>query len=180
MITNLTKNKRMIRLKKLEKSDLPALALYLEELSPATKARFGPHGYDLLALEEFYQNPQHYGFAAFDAFTGQMIAYSVVKAGLLDHELPRLRQYNVGLTPERDVTFAPSVADEWQGARVGSLLYDFMRTEFSRTFYYRVFLWGGVQASNEKAIRFYQNKNFVKLGEFEYNGNNWDMMATWK
>jgi diamine N-acetyltransferase len=180
MITNLTKNKKMIRLKKLDASDLPALALYLDELSAETKQKFAPHGFALTALEEFYQHPLHNGFVAYDVLTGQMVAYSVVKAGLLAHDLPRLNTYNIQLQPQGDVSFAPSVADEWQGARVGSLLYDFIRTEFSRTYYKRVFLWGGVQASNWQAIRFYQNKNFIQLGEFEYNGMNWDMMANWQ
>jgi len=37
-------------------------------------------------------------------------------------------------------------------------------------------LWGGVQRYNEKATRFYLKNGFKRLGSFEYNGWNEDMM----
>ena len=40
----------------------------------------------------------------------------------------------------------------------------------------RTGLWGGVQCNNEKAVNFYLKHGFRILGQFEYNGWNYDMV----
>ena len=40
----------------------------------------------------------------------------------------------------------------------------------------RIVLWGGVQATNEKAVNFYKKHGFIELGHFEHNGSNVDMV----
>jgi diamine N-acetyltransferase len=47
-----------------------------------------------------------------------------------------------------------------------------MKAESAR----RILLWGGVQAGNEQALRFYHRHGFRILGEFEYHGMNYDMV----
>lgn len=40
----------------------------------------------------------------------------------------------------------------------------------------RIILWGGVQAGNEKAVSYYLKHGFRTVGQFEHNGNNYDMI----
>ena len=40
-------------------------------------------------------------------------------------------------------------------------------------------LWGGVQASNAAALRFYEKMGFRVLRGFDYEGGNWDMVKEW-
>ena len=37
-------------------------------------------------------------------------------------------------------------------------------------------MWGGVQMDNEKAVNFYKRNDFRMLGQFTYNGENYDMI----
>jgi hypothetical protein len=40
----------------------------------------------------------------------------------------------------------------------------------------RIILWGGVQVENKKAVGYYLKNGFSILGQFEYNGANYDMV----
>lgn len=164
----------------LQSSDLPLLLDYLQQLSPATRKRFGPHPFDEAAILRFYADPFNvWGFLAKSAETGAIVAYAPVKRGYLEHDRPRLEAYGLSLNQHTDCTFAPSVADAWQGQRLGGQLFDFIQTGLQVRGIRRVILWGGVQASNAPALRFYEKMGFRVLGAFEYEGKNWDMVKEW-
>lgn len=164
----------------LQSPDLPALLDYLQQLSPATRKRFGPHPFDEVAILRFYSNPfEIWGFLAKSAETGAIVAYAPVKRGYLEHDRPRLEGYGLSLSQHTDCTFAPSVADEWQGQGLGGQLFNFIQTELQARGIRRVILWGGVQASNAAALRFYEKMGFRIWGGFEYEGGNWDMVKEW-
>jgi diamine N-acetyltransferase len=158
-------------------TDLPALLNYLHALSPATQSRFGPHAFNAEAISSLYAHPAYRGYLAWDD-QGGIIAYAVVKIGILDHEKPRLESYGLQTHPFFDATFAPSVADAWQGRGLGPRLYEYVEADLQNQGVRRIFLWGGVQQSNERAVRFYEKNGFQVLGEFEYQGMNWDMMKS--
>lgn len=161
----------------LQSSDLPALLDYLQQLSPVTRKRFGPHPFDEAAILRFYSNPfDVWGFLAKSAETGAIVAYAPVKRGYLEHDRPRLEAYGLSLSQHTDCTFAPSVADDWQGQGLGGQLFNFIQTELQARGIRRIILWGGVQASNAAALRFYEKMGFRVLGGFEYEGGNWDMV----
>ena len=40
----------------------------------------------------------------------------------------------------------------------------------------RIFLWGGVKAENQRAIKFYERHGFIRLGTFLHEGENLDMV----
>ena len=40
----------------------------------------------------------------------------------------------------------------------------------------RIILWGGVQMDNERAINYYKKIGFETIGQFTYNGENYDMI----
>jgi ribosomal protein S18 acetylase RimI-like enzyme len=157
--------------------DLDALHEYLTGLSEETRHRFGPHPFDRATLEGLYREQgSHTGYIAVEEESGRIIAYSVIKAGFLEHDRPRLNGY--GLNPDAitDATFAPSVADDWQGRGLGPRLYEFMVADLKARGIGRLILWGGVQCSNLRAVNYYRKLGFTILGEFEYYGMNFDMI----
>jgi diamine N-acetyltransferase len=169
-------NNQQISIRAFELKDASLLSSYLQQLSPATKQRFAPHGFDEKSIVELYRFPSSFlGFIAIDASANEIIAYSVISIGLLPHEAQRMKQYNI--TPgNNDGLFAPSVADAWQGCGIGSSMLRYVIQSLKQYGIRRLFLWGGVQTTNEQAIRYYQKQGFALLGSFEYNGRNEDRM----
>jgi len=171
------KNNRQILLRKLIPADIDNLYTYLQNLGPDTIKRYGPHKFDKQSIAELYQNDgNHTAYIALDIETSQIIAYSVIKAGYLEHDRHRLQSY--GVTPDNttDCTFAPSVADQWQSLGVGNSLFQFMLADLKAKGIKRIILWGGVQSDNQKAVPYYLKNGFKKIGRFEHNGSNEDMI----
>jgi GNAT superfamily N-acetyltransferase len=166
-----------IIIRRLEMADIHLLEHYLAGLSQQTRNRFGPHQFDSASLHSiFHDQTSHKGFIAIETETGRIIAYAIVRMGFLPHDAPRLETYELHLHPRTDATYAPSVADEWQGKGLGILLFQYMLEYLQQEGIQRIILWGGVQASNEKAVRYYQRLGFHTLGAFEYHGMNLDMI----
>jgi GNAT superfamily N-acetyltransferase len=158
-------------------TDLPALSHYLHALSPLSRSRFGPHGYDIHSLEQFFFRPgAPSAFVAKESTHHQIIAYALLKRGFLDHDAPRLQSYGLQLDAATDATFAPSVADAWQSKGIGSALLEYVIHEARNRGIRRIILWGGVQSGNAQAVRLYQKFGFRTLGFFEYYGENQDMI----
>jgi diamine N-acetyltransferase len=170
------KNKKTVILQKLTPHYLDALAIYLQNLSPETKARFAPHAFTREAIADFYQDNQVMGYIAQDPSQGEIIAYALIKIGYLTHDKPRLESFYLKLNALKDSTFAPSVADAWQGSGLGSALLRWIIEDLRKMDIQRIILWGGVQKSNTQAINFYQKNGFNIIGQFEYHGENYDMI----
>lgn len=174
----LAKNNEKVSIRRLLVSDYKAVSEYLYGLSPQSQSRFGPHAYDQDSISNFYQNNKGNleGFISIQENTDKLIGYSLLKTGLMDYEQSRFEQYGLRLQTFTDATYAPSVADEWQQYGIGyenlKMIVEVCRAKKID----RLFLWGGVQANNEKALRFYTRNGFVEIGQFEYNGKNIDMM----
>lgn len=174
-----TKNKKAVSFRRLTGTDYDKLIHYLLQLSPETKNRFAPHSFDKAAVSHFYQaNPFNHGYIAEDTSDGSIVAYAVIRFGYLEHDGDRLR--SSGFVPDHftDVTYAPSVADHWQGLGIGYHLLQFIEEELKTMERQRIILWGGVQQENENAVRYYLKNGFIILGAFEYNGPNFDMVKT--
>ena len=162
-----TKNQRKIILRKLEKKDYGALFHYLISLSSETKHRFGPHAFDMPTIVDFYENQSdNIGYLALDAESMEIVAYSIIRKGFLQHDSFRLQSYGLTLDYYTDCTYAPSVADDWQSLGVGNLLFHFIVKELHQAGIRRIILWGGVQSNNDKAVNFYLKNGFRTLGSF--------------
>lgn len=162
--------------KKLEHSDLDRLCSYLEKLGSETRRRFGPHGFDRNSLENlFIQQQDFLGYVATNDENNEIIAYCVLKKGYLEHDSFRFHSYGLTLDHATDCTFAPSVAEEWQGKGVGGELTNFIIGDLKEMGFRRILLWGGVQSDNHQALRYYEKLGFRRLGQFEYFGMNDDM-----
>jgi diamine N-acetyltransferase len=173
----LLKNNKNILLRRLNSNDFDKLFEYLQNLSAETKKRFGPHLFDQKSILDFYSNSdKNIGYIAINMQSQDIIAYSIIKIGYLEHDSFRLRSY--GLVPDNntDCTFAPSVADAWQGLGIGNALLNFILDDLITFKIKRIILWGGVQTKNYKAVNFYIKNGFKILGKFEYIGENYDMI----
>ena len=173
-----TKNNKDILLKKLQEQDLDQLHEYLQHLSDETKKRFGPHPFDKAAITSFYNSSRlHQGYIAVDPLSGQLTGYAIIKIGFLAHDSSRLQSYGLTLNQTTDCTFAPSIADAWQGCGLGNAMLQFIIADLQQhTNVNRIILWGGVQADNCRAIKYYENNGFKIAGRFSYKGDNLDMM----
>lgn len=171
------KNSRQVCLRRLCRDDTDHLCNYLQGLGNVTKSRFGPHGFDRQSITDFYKESNKYlGYIGEDILSGNIVAYSVLKIGYLSHDSYRLQTYGLKLDHLTDCAFAPSVADLWQSYGVGNSLFRYLLSDLQSKGIKRIILWGGVQSDNEKAISFYLKNGFKRLGSFEYNGWNDDMM----
>jgi diamine N-acetyltransferase len=165
-----------IKVRKLISSDFDALLFYLQHLSPETKSRFGPHSFDFDSVIQFYNRTDVTGFVAIETIYNTIIGYSIIKDGILYFETERLYKYEYPDIHNNSCTYAPSVADAWQGKGIGKLMFEHIVNDCQQKFIKRIILWGGVQSTNNKALHFYKRLGFVVLGEFEYNGLNQDML----
>jgi diamine N-acetyltransferase len=170
------KNNRQILLRRLGQYDYEGLSHYLQSLSPDTKKRFGPHPYDKKSIEEFYRQFSCRGYIAIDTVTTGIIAYSIIKSGYIQHDAPRLQSSGIIPDTATDCTFAPSVADEWQSCGIGNHMLRFIITDLQTKRIKRIILWGGVQMDNTIAVNFYKKNGFRTIGQFKYNGENYDMV----
>lgn len=171
-----TRDHRTVLFRELIHTDYDKLTSYLTNLSDESKRRFGPHPFTRSAVEEFHQSQKDVtGFVAIDQ-EQNVVAYALIARGVLDEDQPRFLGY--GLLPDANswCTFAPSVADQWQSCGLGSQMFECIAAYCSSKGYKNVMLWGGVQSTNTKAVNYYLKLGFVKLGEFEHNGPNDDMM----
>jgi ribosomal protein S18 acetylase RimI-like enzyme len=172
-----TKNNRQLLLQRLNANDYDKLVDYFYRFSPETLKRFGPHKFDKQSIVELLDHSADYkGYIVEDTETSEIIAYSIIKTGYLEHDCSRLQSY--GITPDNttDCTFAPSVADAWQSMGVGNSLFNFILSHLKTEGIKRIILWGGVQSDNVKAVNYYVKNGFTIVGEFQYNGPNYDMI----
>lgn len=172
-----SKNNKQVLLKRLNPVDFDKLLEYLHALGPDTLRRFGPHPFEKQSIIDLFENSgNHLGYIALNTESSEIIAYSIVKIGYLEHDSFRLQSYGLTLSHKTDCTFAPSVSDQWQSLGIGNCLFNFILSDLNPRGIKRIILWGGVQCDNFKAVDYYLKNGFRTIGQFEYNGPNYDMI----
>ena len=166
-----------VELEKLSSEDFESLETYFSGLGAETKNRFGPHPFNKVDIAAVYAHQHLYnGYIAREKENGHIIAYAIVKNGYLEHDYLRLQSYGIKPDNFKDCTYAPSVADQWQGFGIGYHLFKFIVSQLKSEGIHRILLWGGVEVTNQVAIEFYRRNGFYILGSFQHNGENYDMV----
>lgn len=172
-----SKHQEAFMMRQLREPDYPLLQDYLSGLSRKTTDRFGPHGFDMLAIQKAYQDYfPLWGFIALDKTGQEVVAYTLIKLGLIPHERPRLHHYPGDWAEDHTATYAPSVADRWQGHGLAMAMLRAIIPQLRKRGIRNLVLWGGVIADNQPAIHFYNRQGFQILGQFQHNGTNLDMV----
>jgi GNAT superfamily N-acetyltransferase len=164
--------------------DAPLLGSYFLGLSEETKRRFGPHPFDqatadqLCATINVDDTLRMIGLLHIDE-QELLVAYFVLLMRVDEHAQTRYTQLGFTLDPETDCTVAPSVADSLQNQGVGSPLMIRLKEIARLLGRKRMLLMGGTQATNTRAVHFYEKHGFHTVGTFEYPAgrNNYDMIC---
>lgn len=173
------KNGAEVIIRLTQEYDAPYLLAYFESLSEASKTRFAPHPFDektaQLICSDGYSDIRYY--IAEHTKTHDIIAYALLKLGVLKKDLERYATYDMPLDEALTCTYAPSVADAFHNQGLGSLLFEHILVDAYFLGKKYMVLWGGVQASNEQALHFYHKKGFQQIGAFQRGVvENYDMM----
>lgn len=173
------KNGEEVIIRLVQEDDAPYLQSYLGALSQTSKNRFAPHPFDeetvQLICRDGYSDVRYY--VAEHCKTHDIIAYALLKLGVLKNDWERFVAYDLNLEESHTCTYAPSVADDFQNLGLGSVLFEYILLDVYFLGKKCVVLWGGVQADNEQAIHYYENKGFQRVGEFQRDiQQNYDMI----
>jgi ribosomal protein S18 acetylase RimI-like enzyme len=178
-------------------SDAAILGRFFLALSDETKRRFGPHPFDQATADALCSNvhlddtvrliatqtaPPHNHDATTATTTSdneRIIAYFILMLGVTEHETERYSKVGIRLSQDFDCTFAPVIADAYQNQGIASALMDRTMEIMSEYGRKRIVLLGGTQATNHRAVRFYEKHHFRHVGAFEHPHGvyNYDMMA---
>lgn len=175
----LLKNNKPVQIRLLQKEDRESLYNYLQLLSPESRSRFGPHSFDWRTVHAIFDQPDTtiQRYVAIDETNNNMVAYMLIKQGMIKEDQQRYAERNQFFDDATTVTFAPSVADDWQSTGLGSVMATFIEAELNKKNIRHIILWGGVQATNVKAVNFYKKLGYRFIASFWYdNKDNHDMV----
>ncbi len=165
------------------RGDATILGDYFLSLSDQTKRRYGPHRFDRETAEELVAttDPAHtlrMIATVPKGETEQVIAYFLLILGIREDDAARYEKLSIPLRTDTDCTLAPSVADSYQSKGLGSVLMKHLKLVARRLGRSRMVLWGGTQATNDRAIHYYHKHGFHTVGEFQEppGNNNYDMI----
>lgn len=173
------KNGHSVEVRLLQKDDNEKLFEYFDQhFSKESKSRFGPHLFDKETIDEICHNPNKEitRYIAIDE-TGTIIAYMLIQQGMIDWDKKRYSERNQFYDHSTSVTFAPSVADAWQSSGIGSVMNSIIEDDLRKRNINNIILWGGVQATNEKAVNFYKKLGYQFIASFRHDEkDNHDMV----
>jgi len=164
-------------LRKLEMNDKALLSEYFTALSAETKSRFGPHP----LTDEFAANLCSKTGDSADRFVivpkneAKIVGYFIVEFELSPHEKGRYLSQGIMLEQGLDVLFAPSVADDYQNCGLASQVMPAIILHARQKGARSLVLMGGTQATNSRAIAFYEKFGFLKFGGYQTEVFNHDM-----
>jgi diamine N-acetyltransferase len=170
---------RSVVIRSLQENDNESLYHYLQNLSPESRSRFGPHPFDQQTINHFCEHPDKnlQRYVAVDEAASTIVAYMLIQQGMIDADKQRYAQRDQFFDPAVTVTYAPSVADNWQSSGLGTAMINVIEKELMSRGIRYIVLWGGVQATNLKALNFYKKNGYQFLASFWYDQkDNHDMI----
>jgi diamine N-acetyltransferase len=173
------KNGRNVEVRLLQNNDNEKLFEFFDKhFSRESKSRFGPHPFDKETIHAICQNPdgEITRYVAIDE-EKNIVAYMLIKQGMIEWDMNRYLTRQQTYDYDSSVTFAPSIADAWQSSGLGMLMNNIIEEDLRKRNIKHIILWGGVQATNEKAVNFYKKLGYQFLASFWHDGkDNHDMV----
>ena len=173
------RNGRYVEVRSLVKDDSEKLFDYFDKhFSKESKSRFGPHPFDKETINVICQQPngETTRYIAVDE-EKNIVAYMLIKQGMISWDKERYATRDQSYDDNISVTFAPSVADAWQSSGLGSVMNDIIEDDLKKRNIKNIILWGGVQATNEKAVNFYKKLGYQFIASFWHDEkDNYDMV----
>jgi GNAT superfamily N-acetyltransferase len=153
-------------------SDAAALGRYFLGLSEETRRRYAPHPFDQATADQLCATADPADTLRMVGVLGggpgaPIIAYLILVPGVDAAECGRYAAVGITLDEATDCTLAPSVADAWQSRGLGSRLLPELLRIARRLGKTRMVLMGGVQATNARAVHFYEKHGFRFVAPFE-------------
>lgn len=155
-------------IRSLQASDNEPLYNYLQNLSSESRSRFGPHPFDQPTINHICEHPDKniQRYIAVDESTSVIVAYMLIHQGMIEADQQRYAQRDQFFDPAITVTYAPSVADDWQSSGLGTAMIYVIENDLKNRGIRHIILWGGVQATNLKAMNFYKKNGYQFLASF--------------
>ena len=173
------RNGKLVKVRLLTGSDNEKLFEYFDQhFSKESKSRFGPHLFDRETINLICKSPDDKikRYVATDS-ENNIVAYMLIQQGMIDWDKERYYLRDQSYDHNTSVTFAPSVADAWQSSGVGSLMNSIIEDDLEKRNIQYIILWGGVQATNDKAVNFYKKLGYQYIASFRHDGkDNFDMV----
>lgn len=164
-----------LTLRELCPTDADALATYFDQLGAETRRRFQPHPLTPAAAIQACAATGRTALRLVIEHASGLVGYFIVDTVLSAHERGRYAEQGIALTQGRDFLFAPSVHDKWQDRGLASLAMPCIK-EVCRAWGARsLVLMGGTQATNARAIAFYEKFGFTRHGGYQTDVFNHDM-----
>lgn len=162
-------------LRHLAAHDTPALFDFFESLSPASKRRFQPHPLTLDAARGLCEAASSSTLRLVVLAQSQIVAYFILEPQVSRYEVGRYLDQGIELEAGKDWMFAPAVTDQLQNEGIASEamphLLALARAAGARS----LVLMGGTQATNARAIAFYEKFSFKRHGGYQTEVFNHDM-----
>jgi len=161
-------NGEKITFRPLEHTDLDGLTLFLQGLSPDTRAFSTFASYDDVMARELCDAINKYDKLRFVLETDNLAIAGLIEFSLSipDGDMERYRNNAIELDAGTDCRWGLTVSDEYQNKGLGSKLFPSVVDVAKRLGKKRIILWGGVLSENARAIHYYQKNGFKKLGTF--------------
>ncbi|WP_339794526.1 GNAT family N-acetyltransferase [uncultured Imperialibacter sp.] len=161
----------------IQPTDAPALLAYFGSFSDLTRKRFGPHPFDEATVRAICENLDDDPCIRLAAFAGdKCVAYCLLLLGILPDDDIRLKSYGIDTDQFTYATYAPSVDEKYHGTGLANAIFTELEYDAKKAGATHIILWGGVQHGNPRARRFYEKNGFLKVGEFDLNGGDDDMV----
>jgi GNAT superfamily N-acetyltransferase len=158
-----------IVLRPLTHGDAEPLSGFLQGLSRESRRFSTFPGHDLAAARELCDAIARYDklrLVLEETPSGRVVGLLELSLGLTPGDIARYRAAGIGLVEGADCRFGPTLADDYQGRGVGTLVLPLVTDAVRRLGRSRIILWGGVLADNARAVRFYQKNGFRQVGSF--------------
>lgn len=151
--------------RKLNIHDAELLRRFDIELDPEAKAAFRPHAFDETTVRAILEDDAAFPFAAIDG-AGQIVAYFFLGGNLTPNDKLRVENAGIDLTAKRACSFAPAALSTIRGTGLAFAFFSWVEDQLRTRGVDVIVLQGGVKATNQRAIKFYQRIGFVSVGEF--------------